>query len=212
MEPDLTGRKYDKIATWWDGQHHDSSYGITQVEKALRFVRTGVSRNALDVGCGAGGRIPHLLEKAGFSVTGVDVSAEMIRLARAHHPTHEFFVSDFCTWQTEQIFDLIVAWDSIFHVPLDRQRLVLTKMCRLLNEGGVLIHTFGDAIGAHTDTWHDDEFYYSSIGVNENLDTVASSNCICRHLELDQFPEKHVFMISQRERPQNDDSTPGPLI
>jgi len=196
MNPKELGKKYDKIAQWWHEKHHDSRYGLKQLELALKFVSGG--RSALDVGCGAGGRIISKLEDQGFVVTGVDVSEEMITLAIQNHPNCSFYVKDICTWETEKKFNLIIAWDSIFHLPLHMHRAVIDKLCYLLENGGVLIYTFGNAIGEHTDMWHEDEFYYSSIGINYNLTALINNKLTIMHLELDQFPEKHVYVVARK--------------
>lgn len=196
MEPTVLGTKYDKIARWWHDQHVDSSYGVKQFQRAVKFaVRGG---KALDVGCGAGGRFVRILEKRGFSITGLDVSKEMIRLASANHPKHKFLHADICSWKTEEKYDFIVAWDSIFHLPLAQQKPVTSKLCQLLAKGGVLIYTFGNAEGEHTDQWLDDTFYYSSIGINENMQLLLKNGLSLLHLELDQYPEKHVYTIATK--------------
>lgn len=197
MDPKKLGEKYDKIAVWWHQQHVDSQYGVQQISRALKFCRAG--GEALDVGCGAGGRFIRLMNEKGLAVTGLDVSAEMIRLARQHHPDAVFHQADICDWQTSQTFDFIFAWDSIFHLPLNQQKPVITRLCQLLAPGGVLAYTFGDAVGEHTDRWHDDTFHYSSIGISANLAVIAEQGLTCRHLELDQWPQKHVFIIVCRD-------------
>ncbi len=193
MDPEHLGRKYDRIAHWWHDRHENSTYGVAQIKKALNFCPR--TETALDVGCGAGGRVVRLLEARGFAVTGLDVSAAMTDLARRNHPASNFLRQDICTWEAEQAFDFIVAWDSIFHLPLASQRPVVARLCRMLAVGGVLIYTFGDAVGEHLDRWHDDEFYYSSIGIDANLMLLRENGVCCKHLELDQWPQNHVYLI-----------------
>ena len=194
MEPAILGTKYDKIAQWWHDQHFHSAHGVKQFEKAVDF-SVGAGK-ALDVGCGAGGRFIRILQNKGFSVTGIDVSTEMIKLAGRNHPEHKFIVQDICSWETDQQFNFIVAWDSIFHLPLGMQKPVVSKLCRLLAKDGVLIYTFGNAYGEHTHQWHDDTFYYSSIGINENMQLLINNGMSVLHLELDQYPEiRHAYTI-----------------
>ncbi|MEM7291850.1 MAG: class I SAM-dependent methyltransferase [Pseudomonadota bacterium] len=198
MDPRELGNKYDRIARWWQDRHNDSRYGVAQVERALQYsdVEKGC---ALDVGCGAGGRLVRAVNARGLTVSGIDVSREMIALAQANHPDQQFEVADICNWQSSAQFDFIVAWDSIFHLPLAQQKPVLIKLTNLLNQGGVLIYTFGDAVGEHTDRWHDDTFYYSSIGIEENVKILFGNGLKVVHLERDQHPERHVYIIAQRE-------------
>ena len=196
MEPSLLGTKYDKIAQWWNDQHLDSGYGVRQFERAIAF--SSPRGKALDVGCGSGGRFIQILQHHGYNVTGLDVSAEMIKLASTNHPEHKFFQQDICTWETEERFDFIVAWDSIFHLPLAMQKPVVTKLCKLLAKGGTLIYTFGNAEGEHTDQWRSDTFYYSSIGITANIQVLINNGLSLLHLELDQYPEKHVYLIATK--------------
>ncbi|HMQ54162.1 MAG TPA: class I SAM-dependent methyltransferase [Anaerolineae bacterium] len=144
------------------------------------------------------GRFVRILQDKGFSITGIDVSEEMIKLASTNHPEHKFIHQDICTWETEEEFDFIVAWDSIFHLPFGMQKPVISKLCHILAKNGVLIYTFGNAYGEHTAQWHDDTFYYSSIGINENIQILIDNRLTLLHLELDQYPEKHVYTIATK--------------
>jgi SAM-dependent methyltransferase len=195
-KPDI-GTQYDKIASWWHEYHLNSDYGVFALTCALSYGPKGGT--ALDVGCGLGGRMVHKMEAAGFSVTGVDASAEMIKLATATHPKARFIQADIAEWETEERFDFILSWDCLFHLPLSAQKPVLSKLCRLLNNGGILIHSFGDAIGHHQDEWRGQTFHYSSIGIIENLKTLMDCGLTPLHLERDQFPERHVYSIAIRE-------------
>ena len=96
MKPEETGSHYDRIALWWQEQHLDSTYGIAALERATRFTEN--RSTALDVGCGSSGRFIDVLIKHGFTPSGVDVSAEMISLARQRHPDVAFYAADICTW------------------------------------------------------------------------------------------------------------------
>jgi ubiquinone/menaquinone biosynthesis C-methylase UbiE len=190
------GQQYDEIAAWWNDRHMASKYGMQQVERALAFAAP--RGKALDVGCGAGGRFVRLLEERGFEITGVDASSKMISLAQLNHPQSFFVKGDITSWDTEAQFDFILAWDCLFHLPLNMQKPVLAKLCRMLTEQGVMIHTFGDDVGEHTDTWRGQEFRYSSIGISQNIELLHENGLSVLHLELDQFPEKHVYAISRR--------------
>ncbi|MEM7312048.1 MAG: class I SAM-dependent methyltransferase [Planctomycetota bacterium] len=196
MKPTTLGKKYDKIANLWQEEHGDSDYGVAQIKNALRF-RDGKG-SSLDVGCGAGGRIARLLLENGYRICGLDVSFEMIKLASKNHPSEQFIHQDICTWDSAEKFDFIVAWDSIFHVPLHEQKSVVSKLCCLLNSDGILIYTFGNAIGEHTDEWHGDTFYYSSIGINENIQLLLDNGLTILHVELDQYPQRHVYVIAKK--------------
>lgn len=198
MKPEETGSHYDRIALWWQQQHVDSIYGITALERAIKFVENRSS--ALDVGCGSSGRFIEVFVKNGFTPTGVDISPEMISLARQHHPNVTFYAADICTWEFPQKYDLISAWDSTFHLPLAQQKPVLQKMCDGLNPKGVVLFTCGGGRGEQeiSGGFQGEEFDYSTLGVNEFLRLLSEYGCSCKHLEYDQHPENHVYIIAQR--------------
>jgi len=198
MKPEETGSHYDRIALWWQEQHLDSTYGIATLERAIKFTEN--RSTALDVGCGSSGRFIDVLIKHGFTPSGVDVSAEMISLARQRHPDVAFYAADICTWQLPQTYDLISAWDSTFHLPLSEQKPVLKKMCDGLNPNGVLLFACGGTIGPEeiSGGFQGETFDYSTLGVDEFLRLIREYGCTCRHVEYDQFPENHVTIIAQK--------------
>jgi SAM-dependent methyltransferase len=198
MTPVETGKAYDTITHLWKDERFDRSNGIAQHQRAIAFVEN--KSHALDVGCGCTGRFITLLIKHGFLSEGIDISQEMIKLARLQHPDIEFHHRDICDWPLPRTYDFITAWDSIWHVPLEQQQALLSKLLSALNSGGVLIFSCGgiDQRGEHTDDFMGPEVYYSSLGLPEFMQLILNSNCICRHIEYDQYPESHTYFIVQK--------------
>ena len=198
MKPEETGSHYDRIALLWQEKLGHSSYGVAALERAIQFVERKSS--ALDVGCGSSGRLIEVLIQHGFMPTGLDISAEMISLARQRHPQVTFHAADICTWQFPEKYDLIVAWDSTFHLPLAEQKPVLKKMCDGLNPHGVLLFTCGGTSGPEeiSGGFDGETFDYSTLGVNEFLRLLMEYGCSCKHVEYDQYPENHVYIIAQK--------------
>jgi len=120
------------------------------------------------------------------------------RRAHEQHPAGTWLHGDIMHWKTSERYDLILAWDSIFHVPFDKQEDVLNSICGMLKQDGILIYTIGDEIGEHVSDWHERSFYYSSLGIEKNLDILSKNECQLRHLELDQFPLKHCIIIAKK--------------
>ena len=218
MEPQQTAVSYDKLARHWADNAFLARNGIAQHERALQFSRgAGL---AIDIGCGSNGRIIDLLLSRGFEVEGLDISSEMLALAKAKHPNVLFHHADVCLWEFPRRYDFISAWDSVWHVPLDRQAAMLAKLCSGLNPGGVLIFTSGgtDAPGHVTNPCHGQPLYHAALGIPHFLRLVDESGSVCRHLEYDQHPESHLYLIVQKRpvqtpprnggsRPPADDST-----
>jgi SAM-dependent methyltransferase len=157
-------------------------------------------RYALDVGCGASGRIIDLLRTHGFDVEGVDLSRRMLELAQARHPDVRFHRADICTWTVPRAYDFISAWDSVWHVPLAAQEPVIRKLAAALATGGVLIFTTAgvDAPTEKIDTAMGPPMYYSALGIPRTLAVLSEAGCVCRHLEYDQHPELHLYLVAQK--------------
>lgn len=198
MEPQQTAARYDQLAGWWQTQHQNSSYGIAALDRAIQFVATRGC--ALDVGCGSSGRFVNSFVNHGFQAEGVDISREMINFAQRLHPAVTFYTADICEWLPPNLYSLITAWDSTFHLPLAMQEPVLKKLCAALEANGVLLFTCG---GGHTSatitgSFAGQDFAYSTLGVDAFLQILQAHDCTCRHLEYDQYPENHVTIIAQK--------------
>jgi 2-polyprenyl-3-methyl-5-hydroxy-6-metoxy-1,4-benzoquinol methylase len=146
------------------------------------------------------GRFIDVLDRYGFQVEGIDVSEKMIALARQSHPHISFLQADICEWDLPRKYDLVLAWDSIWHIPLDRQEPVLRKICEGLAPGGVFMFTTGgrDDAEEKCDSCMGPPMYYSTLGIPKTLDLLTRSGCVCRHLEYDQYPEQHLYIIAQK--------------
>lgn len=198
MKPEDIGKAYNQITHLWESGEFNRNNGIEQHERAITFVKN--RGKALDVGCGCTGRFINLLINKGFSPEGIDISQKMIKLAQKRYPEIVFHHQDICQWDVPGKYDFITAWDSIWHIPLDQQKKVLTKLVSSLNTSGVLIFSCGgtDEQGDHKDNFMGPELYYSSLGINGFLKLFISLGSICRHLEYDQYPELHTYFIVQK--------------
>jgi 2-polyprenyl-3-methyl-5-hydroxy-6-metoxy-1,4-benzoquinol methylase len=100
----------------------------------------------LDLGCGAGVPVTRWLADRRFAVTGVDVSAKQLELARTYVPEGTFIKAD----MTEvdfgpESFDAVVAFHSVIHVPRTEHPALLESIHRWLEPGGALLATMSVA-------------------------------------------------------------------
>ena len=194
MNPEQVAESYDQLADQW---LEVSRYGFDQIERAIAFTTNrGV---ALDVGCGTG-RMFELLTQHGFRIDGIELSSKMIGLAKERNSEARLFHDDISRWNFPQSYDLILAWDSIWHVPLDQQECVLRKLCRGLSSGGVFIFTTGglDEPTEKQDSCMGPLMYNSVLGISRSIQVLVEAGCKCRHLEYDQHRENHVYIIVQK--------------
>ena len=96
----------------------------------------------LDLGCGAGVPVTRWLAKRGFAVTGVDVSAKQLELARTLVLEGTFLRADMTEvvfWP--ETFAAVVAFHSIIHVPRTEHLTLLESIQGWLRPGGALLAT-----------------------------------------------------------------------
>lgn len=131
---------------------------------------------------------------------GLDVLERMIALARQNRPAIKFHHADIAAWKLPRKYDFISAWDSIWHLPLAMQEPVMQKICDGLTQGGVFLFTTGglDAPEEKSDSSMGPPVHYSVLGIPRTLELLTQFGCVCRHLEYDQLPEKHLFIIAQK--------------
>jgi len=198
MHPVDTGKAYDQLATIWNSDSFNRLNGIKQHQRALKFCKN--MGNALDIGCGCNGRFIDLLAAKGLQPEGLDVSGEMIRLAQLRHPHYSFYHADICQFTLPKTYDFITAWDSIWHIPLTQQRQVITKIIAGLNPGGIFIFSFGGVAseGEHSNNVMGPEVYYSTLGTQGFLSLLLQLGCQIKHLEYDQHPELHTYLIVEK--------------
>ncbi len=132
---------YDQMA--W-GYLSTKAKDAAQTLSALILLTTEMPDGAkvLDLGCGAGVPSTQFLSRR-FDVTGVDISAQQLELARTYAPTATFIKSDMTALSfPEATFDLIVAFYSIIHVPREEQPALVRSIYEWLRPGGRFFATW----------------------------------------------------------------------
>lgn len=108
-----------------------------------------------DVGCGTG-YVTRYLHDAGVDVFGIDLSPEMIAIARRDHPDLRFHVGTMTDLAlADDSLAGIVAFWSVIHVPDQAMPGVLGQFRRVLRPRGLLV------VGFHVgdETRHTSEGY-----------------------------------------------------
>ena len=105
---------YDLLARFYDRLMSDSSLRSKQVMRCIeRYGPTASS--LLELGCGTGAVLDGL--SAVGSLTGMDISANMLDIARARHPGVQFIQDDISSFELGRRFDVIVCtYDVLNHL------------------------------------------------------------------------------------------------
>jgi SAM-dependent methyltransferase len=162
---EIVARGYDAIAlryAEWAGQIESPT---------LEWLRDLDQRlpggaDVLELGCGRG--VPgtrHVARR--HRVTGVDISAVQIELARHHVPEASFVHADALDLDVAPgTLDAVVALYFFGHLPLDDQRELVGRIALWLRDGGLLLATFGAGEpGEDVDQdWLGAPMYFASLG------------------------------------------------
>lgn len=141
---------FDRCAPSWDAEMIKSDRIIGTI---LDNAEVGENMDVLDVACGTGVMFPYYLSRNVSSVTGIDISPEMAKIAAKKYES-ESRVQVICGDVEEAVFDrkfdVIVVYNAFPHFP-DPRRLIRT-LTGLLNENGRLTIAHGmsrEAIDNH---------------------------------------------------------------
>ena len=98
----------------------------------------------LDAGCGAGEPVAKYLVEHGFQVTGVDVSPQILEIAKKQVPGATFLEGDMTRLTfSDQVFDGVVSLYAIWHISRQKHGLVFDNFYRVLKPKGVLFFNTG---------------------------------------------------------------------
>ena len=127
---------FDRCAPNWDADQIPKDAIINRI---LDNANVGENLDVLDVACGTGVLFPFYLERNVRSVTGIDISHEMARLAAEKHRDEEnirVICGDVEETRFDKQFDSVMVYNAFPHFP-DPERLIAT-LASLLKEGGRL--------------------------------------------------------------------------
>lgn len=132
----MTLARYDGLAEWYD--ENIAPFGLMASPAIREFIGEGDGR-LLDLGCGTGLHIPTMLE-LGWSVTGVDISEDQLRLARARVGDGvELLRADAGRLPfPAQAFDAVFS--AFTHTDVDDFDALLGEAARVLRRGGPLVY------------------------------------------------------------------------
>lgn len=122
---------FDRCAPWWDDDMIRHEDVITTILTS-GGIREGI--DVLDVACGTGVLFPDYLKRGVASVTGIDISPEMAKIAQSKFPEVNVICGDVETTDFGKQFDVIMVYNAFPHFP-DPARLI-EVLTGLVKPGG----------------------------------------------------------------------------
>lgn len=150
---------FDRLAPRWDA---DMIKNDTIIGKILDGAQVTAGKHVLDVACGTGVMIPYYLERNVASVTAIDISPEMAKIAREKFPQAHVVCGDVEEAEFDWNFDCIVVYNAFPHFP-EPERLI-RRLSALLAPGGTLTVAHGMS-RAHIDAHHQGAASKVSVGL-----------------------------------------------
>lgn len=138
------------------GENFVSSGGL-EITKVILDRCNYLNENSrvLDIGSGLGGSCLYIHQKYGCFVHGVDISENMIRIAKSRNFENEKIQFEMCDILTkdfpENSFDMIFSKDSILHLPIEKKKKLFEKCRKWLRPNGILLIT--DYCANNPDQW-----------------------------------------------------------
>jgi demethylmenaquinone methyltransferase/2-methoxy-6-polyprenyl-1,4-benzoquinol methylase len=141
---------FDRCAPNWDA---DMIKSDTIIGKILDNAEVGADMDILDVACGTGVMFDYYLDRKVTSVTGIDISPEMAKIAAGKYEAEEkvqVICGDVEEYGFDRKFDRIVVYNAFPHFPYPKRLIKI--LSRLLKEDGRLTVAHGmsrEAIDNH---------------------------------------------------------------
>lgn len=134
---------YERQAAYYDAiyaaQGKDYQREAQQIHETIARYKKSPGSNLLDVGSGTGAHFPFLSQW--YTVEGLDLDGEMLKVARKRFPGGTFHQGDMVDFQLPARFDAITCLFSAigYTKSLENMKAAVRSMSRHLVEGGVLL-------------------------------------------------------------------------
>ena len=146
MEKKTVSEFFDRCAPWWDSDMIRNEELIAAILNN-GGIREGV--HVLDVACGTGVLFPDYLKRGAASVTGIDISPEMAKIASAKFPEVTVLCGAVEETKFDRQFDCVMVYNAFPHFP-DPEHLI-EVLAGLVKPGGKLSVAHGMSRAALTD-------------------------------------------------------------
>ena len=133
-EDEIRAKAYSKL------EFHNTYYlAYRDLPKIFRKYVKG--KKAIDFGCGTG-RSTRFLQKNGFSTIGIDISDEMIKIAKKMNTNCDYHLikeGDYSKLSTSS-YDLVLSAFTFDNIPIEKKVSLFSGLITLLNKDGKIVN------------------------------------------------------------------------
>ena len=158
---------FDSLAPQWDA---DMIRDDDIINIILDAGNVTAGADVLDVACGTGVLFPDYLKRNVGSLTGIDISPEMVKIAQEKFPEVQVYCADVEEAAFNKKFDCIVVYNAFPH--FSNPEHLIQVLAGLLKSGGTLTVAHGMS-RAQIDHHHEGKASKVSIGLMHEDDLAA---------------------------------------
>lgn len=168
--PDDILPTYERVAQRFARERDRTLFERRWLDRALAHTP---GRRVLDLGCGTGVPIARYLTDRRASVTGVDGAEAMVALFAENLPGAQVLQADMRDLALDRDFDVILAWNSLFHLSPADQQAMFPIFAAHAAPGAVLMFTSGPDAGEAWGEAGGAQVYHSSLSPREYRQLLA---------------------------------------
>ena len=184
---------FDRMAPQWDADMIRSDSIIGKIFDGAEIC-PGV--DVLDVACGTGVLFPDYLARQVGSITAVDISPEMVKIAASKYPGENITVlcADVEELAADKTFDRIMVYNAFPHFP--EQEKLIAALSSMLRPGGTLTVAHGMS-REQIDHRHEGAASKVSIGL---MHEDALAEIFSRHLTVTvKISDNRMYQVTGRK-------------
>lgn len=164
-------------------------------EKMVAFQREFIPVGAriLDLGCGPGNNITTLQNLDGsYSFTGVDLSSDLLDIAKTKHPDCRFLNKNICTLKVEEQYESILASFCVVHLTHAETENLIEYIAGSLVDGGSLYISFmeGDSSGFESTSFSEDEIFFNYYQADDIITMLRERGLEVKEKSTQDYPEQ----------------------
>ncbi len=131
----------------------------------------------LELGCGGGLPVTKYLLERGFVVTANDISQAQVNIAQREAPGADYVVGDMTGLSfPPNTFDGVLMFFSLFHIPIEDQQKVLSKIHLWLKPGGHLVLSVGaEGETNHNPDWMGQPMFWANAGTEGTIEMIEEA-------------------------------------